>query len=78
MHGKKLVKIVDHPLLMRDLRSNAVLNTDRVGYNAALARRRHAREAENEMQNMRDEIAELKLLVSKLINTNSHETDTET
>jgi len=56
---------------IRDTRSNAVINTDDSHYRSILLRReqqRKCREVEEQLDEVRDELAQIKSLLQKVIN----------
>lgn len=59
--------IDENRTLEKDFRTKAVLSKDKSGYRNALARRRARLEKKNEINNLKDEIEELKNLVKQLI-----------
>lgn len=53
--------------LQRDTSSMAVINTDRVGRQAALARRNALLEKDRELETMRSELTEIKAILAELL-----------
>lgn len=67
----KYQKIEDHPNFIRDVNSRALINTNQDEYRAALARRDRLKRERLEKESLQNEIRELKMLVSQLINNNN-------
>lgn len=70
MSDPRFIKVKDHPELVRDMRSNAILNTDK----DALAKYREEREYKKkvakvieDMRNFRDELSEIKDLLRQIV-----------
>ena len=63
----KVVKIKDHEELVRDVETRAVLNTDLTSLQRYKARRKKLWEKDHELQEMKTEISELKVLLHQLI-----------
>ena len=64
----ELIPVEGHTTLGRDPASNAILNTDTTQYEAYIKARDEARKKTKEMKDLKDEVAELKRLVSHLVN----------
>jgi hypothetical protein len=65
-------KIVDHPNLVRDLRTQAVLNTDSVAvrrHEKRIADLQKEQARDQEISCLRQELCEIKSLLSQLSNT---------
>jgi len=62
------LKVQENAALERDPESNAIVNTDSDGYNAALARKHNKRMVKGEIDDLKSEVSELKDLVKTLIN----------
>ena len=61
-------KIQDHADLVRDTRSNAIINTNTDVYYAAKARKRKTQNQNQEIQSLKKEMSEIKSLLLTLIN----------
>lgn len=61
------LKVKENTALERDQSTNAILNNDSAGYNAALIRKKYHKNSLKEVANLKDEITELKDLVKTLI-----------
>lgn len=61
-------KITDNPTLIRDTTNNAIINTSPDGYYAAKARKRKSKQFQNEINTLKQEMAEIKSLLKTLIN----------
>lgn len=59
--------VKENTSLERDNKSNAILNNDSAGYNAALLRKKYSKKSAEEIQELKGEISELKDLVKTLI-----------
>ena len=59
MPAKKKIKVTDNASLERDTFSNAVLNTDRSAYNAAVRRKKHIKQQENIICSLRQQVDDL-------------------
>ena len=64
---KGLIKVEDHKDLGRDPNSNAIVNTDRIAYEAYIKARAEASKKKDEVLDLRDEITELKALLQVLV-----------
>ncbi len=64
---KGLIKGEDHKDLGRDPNSNAIVNTDRIAYEAYIKARAEASKKKDEVLDLRDEITELKSLLQVLV-----------
>ena len=62
-----LIPVEGHQTLGRDPASNAILNTDTSQYDAYLKAREKARNKDRSLQELQDEVAELKRLVKHLV-----------
>ena len=62
-----LIPVEGHSSLGRDADSNAILNTDTGAYNAYIKARENAKEKERSLQDLKDEVEELKRLVRDLV-----------
>tara|TARA_B100000902_G_scaffold381554_1_gene418186 strand:+ start:1291 stop:1515 length:225 start_codon:yes stop_codon:yes gene_type:complete len=63
----ELIPVEGHTQLGRDPNSNAILNTDVSAYESYKKARREVKRKEGEMATLKDEVAELKALVNKLV-----------
>jgi len=70
----KFVKVENHNSLLRDMETNAIINTDNKSYNEHVKRKNLVLQKEadhinmqNEMQNMKSDIAEIKQMLEALI-----------
>ncbi len=61
-------KIKDNPDLIKDTNSQAVINTNRTAIQARRAQLALNKQKEDELQSMKDDIAEIKSLLKKLGN----------
>ena len=59
-------KIKDNPDLIKDTSSQAVINTNRTAIQARRAQIAQNKQKEEELQTMKDDIAEIKSLLKKL------------
>lgn len=62
----RVKKIKDNPDLIKDTTSQAVINTNRTAIQARRAQLAVNKEREQELQSMKDDIAEIKSLLKKL------------
>ena len=63
----ELLPVEGHQTLGRDPVSNAILNTDTTQYDAYIKARENAKEKERSLQDLKDEVEELKRLVRDLV-----------
>ena len=63
----ELLPVEGHQTLGRDPASNAILNTDTTQYDAYIKARNAARKKDQSLQELQDEVAELKALVKDLV-----------
>jgi hypothetical protein len=61
------VKVKDHDDLVRDTKTQAVLNSDLTSLQAYKKRRDALRKKDNELESLKEEVSELKDLVHKLL-----------
>tara|TARA_R110002153_G_scaffold265488_2_gene428180 strand:+ start:112 stop:318 length:207 start_codon:yes stop_codon:yes gene_type:complete len=59
--------VKENTALERDQSTNAILNSDSAGYNAALLRKKSYKKSTEELNELKSEISELKDLVKTLI-----------
>ena len=67
MEEIELIPVEGHNALGRDPASNAILNTDTTQYDAYIKARDNAKKKDRTLQELQDEVAELKALVKDLI-----------
>ena len=67
MEEIELIPVEGHNALGRDPASNAILNTDSTQYDAYIKAREKARKKDRTLQELQDEVAELKALVNNLV-----------
>lgn len=60
-------RVDGHEELIRDEKTQAIINTDVDGYNAYVSRRKRLVDDRNKVENLENEISELKNLIGKLI-----------
>ena len=63
----ELIPVEGHTTLGRDPSSNAILNTDTTQYDAYIKARENAKKKDRTLQDLKDEVEELKRLVSNLV-----------
>ena len=63
----ELIPVEGYNTLGRDPVSNAILNTDTTQYDAYIKARNAARKKDQSLQELQDEVAELKALVKDLV-----------
>ena len=63
----ELIPVEGHTTLGRDPASNAILNTDTSQYDAYIKARDNAKKKDRSLQDLKDEVAELKALVKDLV-----------
>ena len=63
----ELIPVEGHITLGRDPASNAILNTDTSQYDAYIKARENAKMKERSLQDLKDEVEELKRLVKDLV-----------
>ena len=67
MEEIELIPVEGHNALGRDPASNAILNTDSTQYDAYIKARENAKKKDRTLQELQDEVAELKALVNNLV-----------
>ena len=67
MEEIELIPVEGHNALGRDPASNAILNTDTTQYDAYIKARENAKKKDRTLQELQDEVAELKALVNNLV-----------
>ena len=65
---KKLTKVKDHPHLYRDEDTGAIINYDTVGYNTRIKKIESQKTQKEELDNMKKDIEEIKLLLKDFLN----------
>ena len=63
----ELIPVEGHTTLGRDPSSNAILNTDTTQYDAYIKARENARKKDRSLQDLKNEVEELKRLVNDLV-----------
>ena len=63
-----MVKVKDHPSLVRDEHSKAIINTDSTGYSKYKQQSQLINDQREKISNIELELKEIKKLVSSLIN----------
>ena len=61
-------KVEGHSNLVRDTKSGAVINNDTTAYQNYIATREHKLKEKNRIENLENEVSELKSLIRDLIN----------
>ena len=67
MEEIELIPVEGHTTLGRDPASNAILNTDTSQYDAYLKARDNAKKKDRSLQELKDEVAELKALLMDVV-----------
>ena len=67
MEDIELIPVEGYTTLGRDPSSNSIINTDSTQYDAYIKARNQARKKERSLQDLKDEVAELKALVKDLV-----------
>jgi|TARA_R110000822_G_scaffold308065_4_gene435667 hypothetical protein len=75
MENKEFIKVEENKDLSRDVYSGGIVNTNRSAYEKAIARSRAAKvqrdelkNATKEINNLQDEMREIKILLQQLVN----------
>ena len=63
----ELIPVEGHTTLGRDPSSNAILNTDTTQYDAYIKARKNAKKKDRTLQDLKNEVEELKRLVNDLV-----------
>ena len=63
----ELIPVEGHTALGRDPESNAILNTDTTQYDAYIKARENAKNKDRTLEDLKDEVEELKRLVNNLV-----------
>ena len=69
-YSKVRAKVMDRPSLQRDMSTNAVINTNSNEYQRRLAVKESINKKNQEIANLKTEVAELKSLVQQLLAKN--------
>ena len=67
MEEIELIPVEGHTTLGRDPASNAILNTDTTQYDAYIKARANVKKKDRTLQDLQDEVTELKALVKDLV-----------
>ena len=67
MEEIELIPVEGHTSLGRDPASNAILNTDTSQYDAYIKARDNAKKKDRSLQDLKDEVAELKALLMDVV-----------
>ena len=67
MNEIELIPVEGHTTLGRDPESNAILNTDTTQYDAYIKARANAKKKDRTLEDLKDEVEELKRLVKDLM-----------
>ena len=67
MEDIELIPVEGYNNLGRDPSSNSIINTDTTQYDAYIKARENAKKKERSLQELQDEVAELKRLVKSLV-----------
>lgn len=62
------LKVQDHENLLKDTVSGAVINTDSMALNKARKKKLEAQSKVNEIEQLKDDVAEIKTLLTQLLN----------
>jgi predicted RNA-binding protein YlxR (DUF448 family) len=65
---QRFVKIKDEESLIRDQKSNAVLNTDMTSLQKYKAKREKDRQMQQDIDNLKSDMSEIKQLLQQLVN----------
>lgn len=68
MNGSKLIKVADHPGLMRDSNTGAIINTDQNKIKNALANRQKLRAQRQQVNDLDNRVANLESNVTNINN----------
>lgn len=68
MNGSKLIKVADHPGLMRDSNTGAIINTDQNKIKNALANRQKLRAQRQQVNDLDNRVANLESNVTTINN----------
>jgi hypothetical protein len=67
MEDIELIPVEGYTTLGRDPSSNSIINTDSTQYDAYIKARNHARKKDRAMQELKDEVAELRALLMDVV-----------
>lgn len=67
MEDIELIPVEGYTTLGRDPSSNSIINTDSTQYDAYIKARNQARKKDRDMQELKDEVAELKALLMDVV-----------
>jgi len=67
MRPKMRASVVDNPTLERDMSTNAVINRNKTEYSRRLQVKKSNQKKEQELENLKAEVTQLKELVNSLI-----------
>ena len=67
MEEIELIPVEGHTTLGRDPSSNSIINTDTTQYDAYIKARNQARKKDRAMQELKDEVAELRALLMDVV-----------
>ena len=67
MEDIELIPVEGYTTLGRDPSSNSIINTDSTQYDAYIKARNQARKKDHAMQELKDEVAELKALLMDVV-----------
>ena len=65
--SKKLVEVKGHPDFKMDMKSGAVINTNKQEINLARERKRRLKEKDEKFQKLQDEVDQMKSLLEELV-----------
>ena len=68
MNSLKLIKVADHPGLMRDSNTGAIINTDQTKVKNALANRQKLRAQRQQVNDLDNRVANLEVNVTNINN----------
>jgi hypothetical protein len=66
MNNKKYAKVEGHPNLLRDLSTNAIINTDNIGSEQYLKVREQKLQEKKKLSNMESEIEDIKSSINEI------------
>jgi len=64
----KFIKVKDHPYLYRDRDTGAIINRDSIAYEKRIRKIESDKIKKEEIENLKNEIEELKSLVNQILN----------
>ena len=74
MSDQQYQKIENHPHLLRDTQSGAIINTKGDLVKAAIERRQKARQQDDDITMLKSDMVEIKKMLATLINNSNNET----